>query len=238
MLKPQMIAENVKNLQEKIKDACRAAGRDPASVTLIAVTKSFGFREIEEVVRAGVLDIGENYVQEVREKRMKASDPGIRWHFLGHLQSNKVKYIAEWVHLIHSVDSEKVAAEIQLRGAMLGRVMNVLMEVNTSGEISKFGVAPGMALELAKKISNQSNLMIQGLMTIGPFSPDVEGSRRSFRKLKTVFDEINSAGILHEPMRHLSMGMTHDFAIAIEEGSTMVRIGTAIFGTRPKPNVQ
>ena len=113
MFKPQMIAENVKNIQEKIKNACIAAGRNPDSVTLIAVSKTFGFQDIKEVIHAGVLDIGENYVQEIREKRTQVAEPAIRWHFIGHLQSNKVKYIADWVHLIHSVDNENVAAEIQ-----------------------------------------------------------------------------------------------------------------------------
>ncbi len=237
MFKPQMIAENVKNLQEKIKNACLAAGRNPDSVTLIAVTKTFGFLEIDEVARAGVHDVGENYVQEVREKKTKVTEPGIRWHFLGHLQSNKVKYVAEWVHLIHSVDNDNVAAEIQKRGAMLGRVMDVLIELNTSGEQTKFGVKPGKAVDLVRQISYLPNLNVQGLMTIGPFTSDPEDSRPSFRLLKTVFEEINSAKLLRQPMRHLSMGMSHDFTVAIEEGSTMVRIGTAIFGTRPKPNV-
>ncbi len=232
-----MIAENVKNIQEKIKNACIAAGRNPDSVTLIAVSKTFGFHAIEEVVRAGVLDIGENYVQEITEKRQGVSEPNIRWHFIGHLQSNKVKYIAEWVHLIHSVDNENVAAEIQKRGSRLGRVIDVLIEVNTSGESSKFGVTPSKTIDLVKKVSTQPNLKVQGLMTVGPFLPDPVQSQPSFRLLKTVFDEINSAHILQEPMKHLSMGMTHDFTVAIEEGSTMVRIGTAIFGTRPKPNV-
>ena len=237
MLKPQMIAENVKNTQEKIKNACIAAGRNPDSVALIAVSKTFGSHEIEEVAQAGVLDVGENYVQEIREKRTQVVEPAIRWHFIGHLQSNKVKYIAEWVHLIHSVDNENVAAEIQKRGAKLGRVIDVLIEVNTSGERSKFGVTPGKALDLVRKLSTQTNLRMQGLMTISSYLPDPEESRPSFRLLKTAFDDINSANVLREPMKHLSMGMTHDFTVAIEEGSTMVRIGTAIFGTRPKPNV-
>jgi PLP dependent protein len=237
MFRPQMIAENVKNIQEKIQNACITAGRDPNSVTLIAVSKTFRSDEIEEVVRSGVLDIGESYVQEIIEKRGRVSDPRVRWHFIGHLQSNKVKYIADWVHLVHSVDNENVAAEIQKRGSKLGRVIDVLIEVNTSGEASKFGVSPGRAVDLVGKISMQQNLRVQGLMTIGPFLPDPGQSRPSFRLLKKVFDEVNAAHILKEPMKNLSMGMTHDFTVAIEEGATMVRIGTAIFGTRPKPNV-
>ncbi len=232
-----MIAENVKNIQEKIKNACIAAARNPDSVTLIAVSKTFSSHEIEEAVQAGVFDIGESYVQEITGKRRQVSNPGIRWHFIGHLQSNKVKYIADWVHLIHSVDNENVAAEIQKRGSKLGRVVDVLLELNTSGESSKFGVRPGKAIELVRRISTHPNLNVQGLMTVGPFLPDPAQSRPSFRLLKSVFDEINSARILREPMKHLSMGMTHDFTVAIEEGSTMVRIGTAIFGTRPTHNI-
>ena len=232
-----MIAENVKNIQEKIKNACIAAGRNPDSVTLIAVSKTFGFHDIEEVARAGVLDVGENYVQEIREKRARVIEPAIRWHFIGHLQSNKVKYIADWVHLIHSVDNEYVAAEIQKRGALLGRVIDVLIEVNTSGESSKFGVTPGNAIDLVRKLSGQPNLRVQGLMTISSYLPDPAESRPSFRLLRTLFDDINAGNVLREQMKHLSMGMTHDFTVAIEEGSTMVRIGTAIFGSRPKPNV-
>ncbi|MGA7161062.1 MAG: YggS family pyridoxal phosphate-dependent enzyme [Bacteroidota bacterium] len=232
-----MIAENVKNIQEKIKNACIAAGRNPDSVKLIAVSKTFGIEEIGEAVKAGIFDIGESYVQEVTEKRKKIAEQGIRWHFIGHLQSNKVKYVADWVHLIHSVDNENVASEIQKRGSKLGRVIDILVELNTSGESSKYGVMPGKAIELVRKISTHPNLNILGLMTVGPFLPDPAQSRPSFRLLKTVFDEINSAHFLREPMKDLSMGMTHDFPVAIEEGSTMVRIGTAIFGTRTKQNV-
>jgi hypothetical protein len=234
MFKPQMIAENVKNIQENIKTACIAAGRSPESVTLIAVSKTFGDDGIQEVLQTGVFDIGENYVQEIVEKRQKIPDGRVRWHFIGHLQSNKVKYIVEWVNLIHSVDNVNVAAEIQKRGAKLNRAIDVLVEVNTSGEASKFGVRPEETSELIQKISLHPNLRIKGLMTIGPFLPDPGQSRPAFRTLKRVFDEVNSAGIVQNPLVHLSMGMTHDFTVAIEEGSTMVRIGTAIFGSRKK----
>jgi pyridoxal phosphate enzyme (YggS family) len=233
MFKPQMIAENVKNIQEKIESACIAAGRNPASVTLVAVSKTFGTREIAGALEAGVFDIGENYVQEVTEKRQKLPDERIRWHFIGHLQSNKVKYIAEWVHMIHSVDNEGVAAEIQKRAAKLGRTIDVLVEVNTSGESSKFGVRPDDAMKMVRKISGYQNIRVQGLMTIGPFLPDPVQSRPAFRILRKAFEEINTSGTLREPMKHLSMGMSHDFTVAIEEGSTIVRIGTAIFGSRP-----
>jgi pyridoxal phosphate enzyme (YggS family) len=231
-----MIAENVKNIQEKIKSACIAAGRSPDSVTLIAVSKTFGYDKIMEVARAGVLDVGENYVQEVTAKRGQISDNRIRWHFIGHMQSNKVKYIADWIHLIHSIDNANVATEVEKRGARLGRTVGVLVEVNTSGEATKYGVRPNEAAELIRRIAVHPHLNVQGLMTIGPFSTDLEQSRQSFRLLKNIFDNVNSAGILPQPMTHLSMGMTQDFPVAIAEGSTIVRIGRAIFGSRTKPN--
>jgi hypothetical protein len=227
-----MIAENVKKIQENIKSACIAAGRSPETVTLIAVSKTFGHEDVGEVIHAGVFDIGENYVQEIVGKRQHVADERVRWHFIGHLQSNKVKYIVEWINLIHSVDNENVAAEIQKRGAKLDRTIDVLVEVNTSGEASKFGVKPDHTLDFVSKISQLPNLRVDGLMTIGPFLPDAGQSRPAFRTLKNIFDEVNASGIVRGRMRHLSMGMTHDFAVAIEEGSTMVRIGTAIFGSR------
>lgn len=232
-----MIAENVKIIREKIRNACLGAGRNPESVTLIGVSKTFDEHAISEAVNAGLLDIGENYVQEVSEKRERLSDDRIRWHFIGHLQSNKVKYIADWVHLIHSVDNERVASEIQKRALKLGRSIDVLIEVNTSGESSKFGVKPEEANDLARRVSGFSGIRLRGLMTIGPFSDEMEQSRVAFRKLKKVFDEVNGAGFLKQKMEHLSMGMSHDFVAAIEEGSTMVRIGTAIFGSRQTANV-
>ncbi len=237
MFKSQMIAENVKIVREKIRNACLAARRSPDSVTLIGVSKTFDDNAIAEAIHAGLLDIGENYVQEVSEKREKLSDDRIRWHFIGHLQSNKVKYIADWVHLIHSVDNERVASEIQKRAIKLGRSIDVLIEVNTSGESSKFGVKPEEADGLARQVSGFSGIRLRGLMTIGPFSDEMEQSRMAFRKLKAVFDEVNDAGFLKQKMEHLSMGMSHDFVAAIEEGSTMVRIGTAIFGSRQTANV-
>lgn len=232
-----MVAENLKNIQEQINGACIAAGRSPGSVTLIVVSKTFGPQEIAQVTRSGIFDIAENYVQELTRKRDELADGRIRWHFIGHMQSNKVKYISDWIHMIHSVDNVRVAAEIQKRGEKLGRPINVLVEVNTSGEATKHGVKPEGALDLVRTISRHPNIAIQGLMTIGPFEPEPEGSRRSFRRLKNLFDEINAAAVLRQPMIHLSMGMSHDFTVAIEEGSTMVRIGTAIFGSRTYPNL-
>ncbi len=229
-----MIAENVQKVQERVRRACERARRDAQSVRLIAVTKTFGVEKIREAVEAGIKDIGENFVQELREKRQVLDDPSIRWHFVGHLQSNKVKYIADYIHLIHSLDHRSVAEEVDKRGAKNGRVLDVLVEVNTSAEKSKFGLQPESTVEFVKSIAGLRNLKVKGLMTIGPFLPDPEDSRPAFRTLREVRDEVARSGIENVEMTELSMGMTNDFEVAIEEGATMIRIGTAIFGPRKK----
>ncbi|MEW5797977.1 MAG: YggS family pyridoxal phosphate-dependent enzyme [Bacteroidota bacterium] len=229
-----MIAENIKNIRENVAKACFRIGRDPQSVELIAVSKTFGPDKVLEGFLAGQTDFGENYVQELIEKRNALITNPIRWHFIGHLQSNKVKYIAEWIHLIHSVDSEGLAAEIDKRAQKSSRVIDVLIEVNTSEEATKFGVKPEKAIDLMRYVDGLHHVNLKGLMTIGPFTDNKDESRTSFKVLKNIFDTANSQRILRQPMTILSMGMTHDFEIAIEEGSTMIRIGTAIFGLRTK----
>jgi hypothetical protein len=229
-----MIAENVKNIRENIAAACYRIGRAPQSVEIIAVSKTFNAEAVLQAYDAGMTDFGENYVQELLEKKENLAVKPIRWHFIGHLQTNKVKYIAGWIRMIHSVDSESLAAEIQKRAERFNTTIDVLVEVNTSEEATKFGVKPGAAIELIRKVAAFPAIRLKGLMTIGPFSDVPEESRSAFRLLKSIFDEANSAGFLAHPMSVLSMGMTHDYSIAIEEGSTMVRIGTAIFGSRSK----
>ena len=229
-----MIAENIQNIEETLKKTCIRTGRNPEDVKFIAVSKTFGAKNVLEAIDAGVIDFGENYVQELIEKHNALLDKNIQWHFIGHLQSNKVKYIADWIHLIHSVDSESLAFEIQKRAEKNSRTIDVLVEVNTSEEATKFGVKPDQALALIQSVSCFSNLNLKGLMTIGPFTDDKAESRISFKLLRSIFTEANSAGFLKQPLTVLSMGMTHDYETAIEEGSTMVRIGTAIFGARTK----
>jgi PLP dependent protein len=229
-----MVADNIQHIRESAAAACRRAGRDPESVKLIVVGKTFPAEKILEAVNAGAVDIGENYVQEAVSKREALNDERIRWHFIGHLQSNKVKYIAEWVAMIHSVDNARCAEELQRHAARLGRVIDVLVEVNTSAEATKFGVHPDGAVEFVRSIAEFQNIVVKGLMTIGPFTDETESSRRSFRLLRTLRDEMNSKSITRAPLSELSMGMTHDYSIAIDEGSTMIRIGTAIFGSRVK----
>jgi PLP dependent protein len=227
-----MIAENIQNIRENVSKACFRVGRDPQSVDMIAVSKTFDSHQVDEVRSLGILDFGENYVQELVDKKKSLVDKNIRWHFIGHLQSNKVKYIAEWIYLIQSVDSIGLAEEIQKRAERAKREIDILIEVNTSEEATKFGVKPKSAINLIKSVIGFPNIKLKGLMTIGPFSEKQDESRSAFRILKKIFDDANHSAILHEPLTVLSMGMSHDFDIAIEEGSTMIRIGTAIFGSR------
>ncbi len=226
-----MIAENVQNIRQRIVAACRRAGRSHEDVRLIAVTKTFRTAVIKEAVRAGVSDFGENYVQELCRKHDELGDADIRWHFIGHLQSNKLRYIAGWIHLIHSVDSVKLGRQISAWGERSGTPMEVLVEVNTSGETTKFGVPPASAPALVKDLLALPFVKVTGFMTIGPMLPDPEQSRPAFRILRELQSGLRQEGIM---LPRLSMGMTGDFEVAIEEGATMVRIGTGIFGKREK----
>jgi pyridoxal phosphate enzyme (YggS family) len=227
-----MISENIRAVQHRIAAACKRSGRTPSDVTLLAVSKTFSEDEIRQAVDAGLIDIGENYVQELLRKRDRLHDPNIRWHFIGHLQSNKVKYIADWIYLIHAVDSISLAEELNKRAAVIGRIVDVLVEVNTTGESSKFGVRPEDTLDFVRKLAPLHGVRISGLMTIGAFLPDPEQSRPMFRLLRQLRDNTAALGQRNVTMRHLSMGMTGDVEVAIEEGATIVRIGTAIFGAR------
>ena len=224
-----MIAENVKNIRQRIKSACMRVGRKPEDVKLIAVTKTLESAVISEVIKEGIHDIGENYVQEIKRKREEVPDDRIRWHFIGHLQSNKIKYIAGWIHLIQTVDSLELGSQLSKRAGTLNCKLNVLVEIKTTKEEGKFGVPIDFAPKLMKDLAILPNLNINGLMTMGPFSIDPEESRLSFRTLRLLKESLEQDGF---SLPILSMGMTNDFEIAIEEGSTMLRIGTAIFGKR------
>ncbi len=231
----KMDAENVESVKKRIAEVCMRCGRSPEDVLLVGVSKTFGVETIRPVVNSGLFDIGENYVQELLEKRSQLQDERIRWHFIGHLQTNKVKYIIDFIHLIHSVDNERVAEEIQKRAENTGRIVDVLVEVHTTDEATKYGVPVAGTLDLVKRIAILNHVKVTGLMTMGPFSDDPNDSRPSFRLLKELRDRINGEGIENVTIRHLSMGMSHDYEVAVEEGATIVRIGTAIFGTRVKP---
>jgi PLP dependent protein len=229
-----MIAENLKNLRKRIELTCQKCGRQSTDVQLIAVSKTFPVEAIQEAISTGHIDFGENYVQELQEKRQALTEHPLHWHFIGHLQSNKVKYIAEYIYLIHSVDNIGLGKEIDRRAERLKRIQDVLVEVHTTDEATKYGVPPKGTTALLKELSQLKHLRVCGLMTMGPFSDDPNDSRQSFRQLAELKKEIVSEGIENIQMQHLSMGMTHDFEVAIEEGSTIVRIGTAIFGRRVK----
>ena len=226
-----MVAENVKKIRQQIAAACLRAGRTSEEVVLIAVSKTFGSHLVREALAAGIHDIGENYIQELRQKHEELGQEDVRWHVIGHLQSNKIKYIAPWVHCIQAVDTIGLGREIDKYAENAGRTITILVEVNTSGEQSKFGAVPEETVSVVQQLSRLPHVHVDGLMTIGPFLPDPESSRPSFRMLKELKSEVEKEGI---PVRHLSMGMTNDFEVAIEEGATMVRIGTAIFGRRAK----
>jgi pyridoxal phosphate enzyme (YggS family) len=226
-----MIFDNVRKIKQKIREVCLKTGRNPEDVTIVAVTKTVPVERIIEVVKAGIYDIGENKVQELLEKRKSIDN--VRWHFVGHLQTNKVKYIVDFVHLIHSVDSFKLALEIDKRAKRINRVVDVLIEVNTSGELTKYGVKPEEALNLVRQISeNCEYVRVKGLMTVAAYLPNLEDVRPMFRTLRELRDEISKFNLRNVEMRHLSMGMSNDYEVAVEEGATIVRIGTAIFGPR------
>jgi pyridoxal phosphate enzyme (YggS family) len=227
-----MIRDNIETIRRRIEAACVKAARNPGEVTLLAVSKTFSGSDIAEAVAAGVQDVGENYVQELLKKKEELEGKEIRWHFIGHLQSNKVKYVAGWIHLIHAVDNIGLARELDRRALQHRRTIDVLVEVNTTGEQSKFGIQPEAAIDFVGQLSTLPHLHVAGLMTIGPFLPDPEGSRPMFRTLRLLRDEIKRLGLPNVTMQHLSMGMTGDFEIAIEEGATIIRLGTAIFGKR------
>ena len=226
-----MIKENLRNVEERVAQACLRSGRKREDVTLIAVSKTKPVSMIEEVLEEGVLDFGENKPQELKEK-YEVLPENIRWHMIGHLQRNKIKYIIDKACLIHSVDSERLAQAISDKAGRRGIMMPVLVEVNIAKEESKDGIFEENAEEFIKNISKLPNIHVEGLMTIAPFVENPEENREYFKKLRKLYVDIKSKNIDNVNMCNLSMGMTGDFEVAIEEGATMVRVGTGIFGDR------
>lgn len=225
------IAENVLRVREAMERAAAKAGRKPEEIRLVAACKTVDIERIKAAVEAGVTILGENYVQEAR-KKIEALGPGVSWHFIGHLQRNKAKYAVTLFDMVHSVDSLGLAEELDKRAARAGRTMDVLVEVNLSGETSKSGVTEEAVWPLIDRISELQHLVFKGLMTMPPFSEDPEHSRPYFAALRKMAEKLVTKGIRPGPLE-LSMGMTNDFPVAIEEGATLVRVGTAIFGPRP-----
>jgi pyridoxal phosphate enzyme (YggS family) len=209
-------------------DAARRAGRSPDDVTLVAVSKTFSPDVVKQAIELGVRDLGENRAQELKQK-VAVLGRGPNWHFVGHLQTNKVRQVAGLAALIHSVDRFGLAEALDRRAASLGIVQNVLLEVNVSGEATKHGVEPAGLARLAEQVGELPHLEVSGLMTMAPFSDDAEASRPYFADLRSLRDEIRVA---LPAATHLSMGMTRDMEVAIEEGATLVRVGEAIFGPR------
>jgi PLP dependent protein len=225
------IKENLDNIYSRIKAAAEKSGRRAEDIKLLAVTKTVDVNRIKSVYNYGILDMGENRVQELLEKYDKL-DQSCKWHLIGHLQTNKVKYIIDKVDMIHSVDSLELAREIDSRAAKLGKKINILLQVNVSGEESKFGINPNEVDEFVKIISTLGNISLRGMMTIAPYAENTESIRDVFKKLYKIYIDIKSEKLDNVSMDYLSMGMSNDFEVAIEEGANIVRIGTGIFGKR------
>jgi len=226
------LRDRIAQILERIARAAEACGRSADEIQLVAVSKTKPVENVREALEAGQELFGENYIQESREKVNELAATRARWHFIGHLQSNKAKYAVRLFDLVHSVDSAKLARELNKQAAKIGKVQPVLVQVNISGEASKSGTARDEAVDLVTEISSLDNLALQGLMTMPPFFDDPERARPYFKALRELRDHIRALAIPKVAMDHLSMGMTGDFEAAIAEGATLVRVGTAIFGER------
>lgn len=226
-----MVKENLQEIEKKIEEACRRAGRDRSEVTLIAVSKTKPVSMLQEAYSAGIREFGENKVQEMMDKYDVLPDD-IHWHMIGHLQRNKVKYLMGKAALIHSVDSLRLAEEISAQSVRHQVVTDILIEVNIAGEETKFGTDREEAISLVEEASRLPGIHICGLMTIAPFVENPEDNRTYFRQIRELSVDIAAKKIDNVDMRILSMGMTGDYEVAIEEGATMVRVGTGIFGAR------
>ena len=226
-----MLSENLRDVEKRIEEACKRCNRDPKEVTLIAVSKTKPVEMLQEVYDAGARNFGENKVQEIMDKYDHLPQD-IHWHMIGHLQRNKVKYIVDKVQMIHSVDSLRLAETIDKEAKKKNVTVPILIEVNVAEEDSKFGLSLEEVTALAEEISKLSNIRVCGLMTVAPFVEDPEENREVFRSLKKLSVDIAAKNINNVTMSVLSMGMTNDFEVAVEEGATMVRVGTAIFGAR------
>jgi pyridoxal phosphate enzyme (YggS family) len=233
------IKENYQKVMERIEKAARRVGRDPTEIKLVAVSKTVEAARVKEAIEAGVSILGENYVQEAQKKieeigRLACTEPfgegrPVAWHFIGHLQSNKAKSAVHLFDMIHSADSVALAQELNKRAEQADRIMKVLIEVNISGEATKFGTDEALVLGIARGILNFKNLSLEGLMTMPPYFDSPEMSRPYYTKLRELKERMAKEDI---PLKELSMGMSNDFEVAIEEGATYVRVGTAIFGAR------
>jgi pyridoxal phosphate enzyme (YggS family) len=227
----EYIKENLDRVRENIKKACDKVNKTPEDITLIAVTKTIDESIINESLKYDITDIGENKVQEVQRKYELITKP-VKWHLIGHLQRNKVKYIIDKVDLIHSVDSERLAEEINKKAMGIDRTMDILIQLNISREETKFGLDRKEFDALILSISKMSNIRVRGLMTMAPYYENSEDARWIFRKMKEIFEELKNNDYNNIKMDYLSMGMTNDYVVAIEEGANVIRVGTGIYGAR------
>ncbi len=226
------IRENIDDIVKRIENTCKKVGRNPNDITVIAVSKTVESERAREAVEAGINNLGENRVQELVKKYDELKDLDIKWHMIGHLQKNKVKYIIDKTVLIHSVESLSLAEEINKRAEKNNLIANVLVELNIGEEDSKFGIKEESVYDFILSLEKFENLRVVGLMTVAPFCENPEDVRWVFKKMKYIYDKISTMNLRNTKMKYLSMGMTNDFEIAIEEGSNIIRIGTAIFGAR------
>ncbi|MGD9974400.1 MAG: YggS family pyridoxal phosphate-dependent enzyme [Desulfatirhabdiaceae bacterium] len=224
--------QKLAHIMQRIQAAANRVSRNPDQIRLVAVTKTLPVQRVRDAVDAGLTVFGENYIQEAREKFQALANLPISWHFIGHLQTNKAKYAVRQFDLIHTVDSLRLATELNREAEKHDKIQSILIQVNIAQEASKSGADSGGTIPLIQEISQLAHVRIQGLMTMPPYDDDPEQVRPFFRSLKTLSDQIRNLGIPGVSMTELSMGMSHDFEVAIEEGATLVRIGTAIFGDR------
>ena len=224
--------KRLQTVNNRIQTAARACGRNPETIRLVTVSKTVPTERVRQAIQAGVTILGENYVQEARAKFNDLATYPVSWHFIGHLQSNKAKYAVRLFDLIHSVDTLKLARELDKQSRKINKIQEILIQVNISEEASKSGVSVNDTLRLLKDISRLENLSVKGLMTMPPYFNAPEKVRPYFAALRGLRDRLEQQGILNVGLNELSMGMTGDFEVAIQEGATLVRIGTAIFGRR------
>lgn len=226
------LEKNLISVKRRIKDACDRVDRNPEDITVVAISKTSPFSQVMELNKLHQIDFGESKVRELRNKYYNISfqyEGKINWHLVGHLQSNKVKDVIAFIHLIQSIDTFRIAEEIDINAKKINRTISILIQVNTSGEEQKYGVSPSEAVSLCKQISLLENIRVKGLMTIAKLTDDQEVIRANFRQLRKLFDELKPD---MKDFEYLSMGMSGDFEIAIEEGANMIRLGSAIFGDR------
>ncbi|MFO7611055.1 MAG: YggS family pyridoxal phosphate-dependent enzyme [Clostridia bacterium] len=230
------IGDNIANLRKQIKDACGRVGRDPSEIVLVAVSKTVGKTEIEEAIKFGCRDFGENRVADFEEK-YEYFDGGVNFHMIGHLQTNKVKNVVGRAKLIHSVDSPRLLEEIEKRAAAIGIVQDILIQVDVSGEESKFGASEKEMMEMMEQNEENAHVKIRGLMTMAPVADDPDEVRWVFRRLRDVFIDTRRKTFYNTVMDYTSMGMSNDFAVAIEEGADIIRVGSRIFHESTKDEI-